>query len=49
MRLRTAAESSVSHQELKEITAEAKAAVRSGEFAPFANVILYSGVDFTPE
>jgi D-ribose pyranase len=49
MRLRTAAESSVSHQELKEITAEAKAVVRSGEFAPYANVILYSGVDFTPE
>ena len=47
MWLRTAAESSVSHQELKE-TAEAKAVVRTGEFAPYANVILYSGVDFTP-
>ena len=49
MRLRTAAESSVPHEELKQITAEAKAVVRSGEFAPYANVILYSGVDFTPE
>ena len=49
MRLRTAAESSVSHQELKEITAEAKAVVRTGEFSPYAYVILYSGVDFTPE
>jgi D-ribose pyranase len=39
----------VSHQELKEITAEAKAVVGTGEFAPYANVILYSGVDFTPE
>ena len=41
MRLRSAAESSVSHQELKEITAEAKAVVRTGEFSPYANVILY--------
>jgi D-ribose pyranase len=49
MRLRTAAESSVTHEELKQLSADAKAVVRTGEFGRFANVILYSGVDFTPE
>lgn len=49
MRLRRAEESSVTHEELKRLTADAKAVVRTGEFSPYANVILYSGVDFTPE
>jgi D-ribose pyranase len=49
MRLRQAKESSVAHEELKQLSADAKAVVRTGEFRPYANVILYSGVDFTPE
>ena len=49
MRLRQAKESSVTHEELKQLSADAKAVVRTGEFRPFANVILYSGVDLTPE
>jgi D-ribose pyranase len=49
MRLRQAKESSVTHEELKRLSADAKAVVRTGEFGPFANVILYSGVDLTPE
>jgi D-ribose pyranase len=48
-RLRRANESSVTHEELKQLSAGAKAVVRTGEFRPYANVILYSGVDFTPE
>ena len=35
----------VSHSKLKELTESAKAVVRTGEFKPYANVILYSGVD----
>jgi D-ribose pyranase len=49
MRLRQAKESSVAHEELKQLSADAKAVVRTGEFRPYANVILYSGVEFTPE
>ncbi len=36
----------VSHTELKSRTAEARAVVRTGEFSPYANVILVSGVVF---
>jgi D-ribose pyranase len=36
----------VSHAELKTRTASARAVVRTGEFAPYANVILVSGVVF---
>jgi D-ribose pyranase len=36
----------VSHRELKTRTAQARAVVRTGEFAPYANVILVSGVAF---
>jgi D-ribose pyranase len=36
----------VSHAELKARTAAARAVVRTGEFAPYANVILVSGVVF---
>jgi D-ribose pyranase len=36
----------VSHMELKSRTAQARAVVRTGEFSPFANVILVSGVVF---
>ncbi len=36
----------VSHEDLKETTTHAKAVVRTGEFTPYANVILVSGVVF---
>ena len=36
----------VPHLELKTRTASARAVVRTGEFAPYANVILVSGVVF---
>jgi D-ribose pyranase len=36
----------VTHSELKTRTASARAVVRTGEFAPYANVILVSGVVF---
>jgi D-ribose pyranase len=36
----------VTHTELKVQTASARAVVRTGEFAPYANVILVSGVVF---
>ena len=35
----------VPHSELKQLTGRAKAVVRTAEFRPYANVILYSGVD----
>jgi D-ribose pyranase len=34
----------VPHEDFKQATAGAKAAVRSGEFTPFANVLLTAGV-----
>jgi D-ribose pyranase len=36
----------VTHQELKRLSQGARAVVRTGEFTPYANVILYSGVVF---
>ena len=36
----------ISHEELKRLTQFAKAVVRTGEFTPYANVILVSGVIF---
>jgi len=36
----------VSHSEFKTRTSSARAVVRTGEFAPYANVILVSGVVF---
>jgi D-ribose pyranase len=36
----------VPHEELKRLTRGARAVVRTGEFTPYANVILYSGVVF---
>lgn len=36
----------ISHEEFKERTRQARAVVRTGQFTPFANVILYSGVVF---
>lgn len=36
----------VSHSEIKIRTASARAVVRTGEFSPYANVILVSGVVF---
>jgi D-ribose pyranase len=36
----------LNHEEFKLMTAKALAVVRTGEFTPYANVILYSGVVF---
>lgn len=36
----------VSHVELKRLTGQAKAVIRTGEVTPYANCILYSGVFF---
>lgn len=36
----------VSHEELKVAAGHARAVVRSGEFRPYANVLLQSGVNF---
>jgi D-ribose pyranase len=36
----------ISHEEFKELSHEAVAVVRTGEFTPYANVILVSGVVF---
>lgn len=36
----------VPHVEFKLLTARARAIVRTGEFTPYANIILYSGVVF---
>ena len=36
----------VSHDELKKLSREASAIIRTGEFTSYANVILGSGVDF---
>jgi len=36
----------VTHEELKDLTSKAVAVVRTGEFTPYANVILVSGVVF---
>ena len=36
----------VPHGELKELTRKAAAVIRTGEFTPYANVILVSGVTF---
>ena len=44
--LRQVPVSAVSHQQLKAITRDARAVVRTGEFSPYANVILRAGVVF---
>ncbi len=36
----------VPHEEFKLLTAKARAIVRTGEFTPYANIILYSGAVF---
>ena len=36
----------ISHEDFKEVTKESKAAIRTGEFTPYANVMLKSGVVF---
>ncbi|HHY56687.1 MAG TPA: D-ribose pyranase [Chloroflexi bacterium] len=36
----------VAHSEFKQLTAHSKAVVRTGEFTPYANVILVAGVVF---
>lgn len=37
----------VAHEQFKRLTRDAKAIVRTGEFTPYANVMLQSGVDFS--
>jgi len=44
--LEDAAVHEVSHEELKALTRQAKAVIRTGEFTPYANVILQAGVIF---
>lgn len=36
----------VAHEDLKELTRDCKAAIRSGEITPYANIILQSGCIF---
>lgn len=36
----------VSHKDLKNLTAGARAIIRTGEWTPYANIILYAGVAF---
>lgn len=38
--------SQVSHEEFKKMSAEARAIVRTGEFTPYANIILIAGAVF---
>lgn len=37
----------VSHEELKRRVREARGVIRTGEFTPYANVLVHSGVDFS--
>lgn len=37
----------ISHEDFKRMTSSARAVVRTGEFTPYTNVILVSGVDFS--
>jgi D-ribose pyranase len=39
----------VTHERLKQLSLDARAVIRTGEAKPYANVILYSGVNFGPE
>jgi len=45
-RLPNAMITAVSHEELKQLCHQARAVVRTGEFTPYANVILVAGVVF---
>lgn len=36
----------IAHEELKRMTVNARAVIRTGEFTPYANIILHSGVVF---
>ncbi len=44
--MKTCPLSEVPHEEFKLLTAKARAIVRTGEFTPYANIILYGGVVF---
>lgn len=37
---------SITHEQFKELTKEAKVIIRTGEFTPYANIILEAGVIF---
>ena len=45
-KLPDAEETMISHTELKQMSAKAKFAVRTGEFTPYPNIILRAGVAF---
>lgn len=45
-KLPDAEEAMISHTELKQMSAKAKFAVRTGEFTPYPNIILRAGVAF---
>ncbi|MEW6698260.1 MAG: D-ribose pyranase [Bacillota bacterium] len=45
-RLSTAEIQVVSHDNLKTLSGKARAVIRTGEWTPYANVILYAGVAF---
>lgn len=45
-RLHSAEILTVPHSELKQISQQARAVIRTGEWTPYANVILYAGVAF---
>lgn len=47
LRLPTAVAIWVTHEDLKASTRDARVVVRTGEFRPYANVLLQSGVDFS--
>jgi len=36
----------ITHEELKELSKQARAIIRTGECSPYANIILISGVTF---
>ncbi|MDO7786049.1 D-ribose pyranase [Desulforamulus aquiferis] len=36
----------ISHDDLKNISKESRAVIRTGEWTPYANIVLYSGVAF---
>lgn len=44
--LGTITQNTLSHEEFKALSAKARAIVRTGEFSPYANVILRAGVVF---
>lgn len=44
--LSPAHEEKVTHEQFKQVTEKARAVIRTGEFTPYANVVLQAGVTF---